>query len=264
MDEKGKQLDGMVAIVTGAGGGIGGGIARVFAGAGARVIVVDLSESGAETVNDIKTNGGEALWFSTDVGDSKQVQSMVDKTLQAFGKVDILVNNAAVQYLHPLWELPEELFDTMLRTNLGGYYHCAKYTIPNMIRQGKGCIINISSNLAFRALKTFSGYSATKGGIVSMSRTLALECAPYGIRVNCICPGSTITPIMDSILAEFDDPQVVLDAAARLMPSGRLGLPEDVANLALYLASEQAAMVLGATLIIDGGASIQLPTLDLE
>jgi NAD(P)-dependent dehydrogenase (short-subunit alcohol dehydrogenase family) len=262
MDNRKGKLEGRVAIVTGAGGGIGKGIALLYAQEGARIVVVNRSETGLQTVKEIEEGGGQAIWVSTDVGISEQVQRMVERTLDTYGKINILVNNAAVQYLHPLWELPEDLFFTMLRTNLGGYYHCAKYTIPHMIDQGDGTIINISSNLAFRALKTFAGYSATKGGIVSMSRTLALECAPHGIHVNCICPGSTITPIMDPILATFEDPEAVLEEAGKLMPAGRLAVPEDIAHLAVFLASDDAEMVLGATYIIDGGASIQLPTVE--
>jgi NAD(P)-dependent dehydrogenase (short-subunit alcohol dehydrogenase family) len=264
MDDKKGKLEGRVAIVTGAGGGIGKGIARRYAEEGAKIVVVNRSKSGLQTVKEIEEGGGEAVWISTDVGISEQVQAMVEKALQTFGGIDILVNNAAVQYLYPLWELPEELYFKMLRTNLGGYYHCAKYVIPHMIEKGRGVIINISSNLAFRALKTFSGYSATKGGIVAMSRTLALECAPYGIRVNCICPGSTITPIMDPILETFEDPEKVLEEAGKMMPAGRLALPEDIAHLALFLASDEAEMILGATYVIDGGASIPLPTVEAE
>jgi NAD(P)-dependent dehydrogenase (short-subunit alcohol dehydrogenase family) len=256
------QLEGRVAIITGGGGGIGKGIALRFSAEGASVVIVNRSETGAQTIEEIKESGGEGIWIATDVSISEQVQDMVAKSISAFGRIDILVNNAAVQYLYPLWELPETLFETMLRTNLGGYYHCAKYTIPHMIRQGKGVIINISSNLAFRALANFSGYSATKGGIVSMSRTLALECAPYGIRVNCVCPGSTITPIMDSILENFKDPQALLEAAGQVMPSGRLAEPEDVAKLALFLATDESEMILGTSVIIDGGASIQLRNVD--
>lgn len=264
MEQKKGKLEGRVALVTGAGGGIGKGIALLYAKEGAKIVVVNRSETGRQTTQEIKGEGGEAIWVSTDVGICEQVQAMVEKALETFGKIDILVNNAAVQYLYPLWELPEELFFAMLRTNLGGYYHCAKTVIPHMIEQGGGTIINISSNLAFSALKTFSGYSATKGGIVSMSRTLALECAPYGIRVNCICPGSTITPIMDPILATFDDPEAVLEEAGKMMPAGRLALPEDIAHLALFLASDKAEMILGATYVIDGGASIQLPTVEAD
>jgi NAD(P)-dependent dehydrogenase (short-subunit alcohol dehydrogenase family) len=262
MEGKMGKLEGRVAIVTGAGGGIGKGIALRYAEEGAKIVVVNRSESGLQTMKEIEGEGGEAIWISTDVGISEQVQAMVEKALQTFGRVDTLVNNAAVQYLHPLWELPEELFFKMLRTNLGGYYHCAKYVIPHMIERGHGVIINISSNLAFRALKTFSGYSSTKGGIVAMSRTLALECAPYGVRVNCICPGSTITPIMDPILETFEDPEEVLEEAGKMMPAGRLAVPEDIAHLALFLASDEAEMILGATYVIDGGASIPLSTVE--
>lgn len=258
------KLSGKVAIVTGGGGGIGKGIALLFGKEGAVVVIVNRSKSGAETASEIRGFGGSAKWIAADVGHSDQVQAMVQETVETFGRIDILVNNAAVQHLYPLWELPEECFEEMLRTNLGGYFHCAKYTIPHMIAQRKGSIINISSNLAFRALATFSGYSATKGGIVAMSRTLALECAPYGIRVNCICPGSTRTPIMDSILENFKDPDAVLKAAGQAMPVGRLAVPEDVAKLALFLASDDAEMLLGASVILDGGASIQLPNIDIS
>jgi NAD(P)-dependent dehydrogenase (short-subunit alcohol dehydrogenase family) len=251
-----------VAVITGGGGGIGKGIAMLFAQEGAKVVIVNRSESGAQTASEIAELGGTARWIATDVGQSQQVQEMVAETVAAFGRIDVLVNNAAVQHLYPLWELPEACFEEMLRINLGGYFHCAKYTIPHMIAQKKGNIINVSSNLAFRALVSFAGYSATKGGIVSMSRTLALECAPYGIRVNCICPGSTITPIMDSILNTFKDPEAVLKAAGEAMPARRLALPEDVAKLALFLASDDAPMVLGTSVIIDGGASIQLRDID--
>lgn len=252
------RLEGQVAVITGAGSGIGQGIALRFAAEGACVVVACRSTGGQETVDRVARAGGRALWVPTDVGDAEQVRGMIDRTLDAYGQIDILVNNAAVQYLYRLWELPDELFDTMLRTNLRGYFLCAKHAIPHMIGRGRGCIINISSNLAFRALPEFAGYSATKGGIVAMSRALALDAAPFGIRVNCICPGSTITPIMDPILATFDDPQAVLDAAGKAMPAGRLGLPDDIAGLALFLASEEACWIVGATFVIDGGASIKL------
>jgi NAD(P)-dependent dehydrogenase (short-subunit alcohol dehydrogenase family) len=259
---QGKKLDGKVAVVTGAGSGIGQGIAYRFAQEGARLVIADIAATGEDTRQEILAAGSEAIWSRTDVGVSQQVKEMVAEAIQTFGKIDILVNNAAVQHLGPLWELPEQLFEQMMRTNLFGYYACARYIIPTMIQQGKGCILNISSNLAFRGLKRFAGYSATKGGIVAMSRALALECAPYGIRVNCICPGSTITPIMKTVLDDLEDPQAILAEAAKMMPAGRLGLPEDVANLATFLVSDEAEMVVGATYLIDGGASIFLPTVE--
>jgi NAD(P)-dependent dehydrogenase (short-subunit alcohol dehydrogenase family) len=263
MGDPGKKLHGKVSVVTGAGSGIGQGIALRFAREGARLVVVDLNDTGQQTVQQIQEAGGEAVWIQTDLRDSRQVHDLVTEAIHTYGRIDILVNNAAVQHLKPLWELPEELFEDMLRTNLFGYYACAKYIIPGMIQQGGGCILNISSNLAFRGLKRFAGYSATKGGVVAMSRALALECAPYRIRVNCICPGSTLTPIMKTVLDDLEDPQGILDQAAKHMPAGRLGLPEDIANLAVFLVSAEAEMVVGATYIIDGGASIYLPSVDV-
>jgi NAD(P)-dependent dehydrogenase (short-subunit alcohol dehydrogenase family) len=183
---------------------------------------------------------------------------MVDDATAAFGKIDILVNNAAVQTVKPLWELEDSEFDNMLATNLRGYFLCMKHVLPKMFANKSGVVINISSNLAFRALAGFAGYSATKGGIVAMSRAAALEAAKYGVRINCICPGTTITPIMDPLLAQYDDPQAVLKEAASNMPSGRLALPLDIARLALFMASSESEMVFGASYVIDGGASIQL------
>jgi len=252
------KLKGRVAIVTGGGAGIGRGVASLFALEGAFVAVAECADRGQETVDAIRQAGGQAEWIPTDVSLSSEVQRMVACVCDLAGPPDILVNNAAVQFEGRLWELPEEEFDCMMATNLRGYYLCAKYVIPHMIRRGGGHILNIASNLAFVGLPEFAGYAATKGGIVAMSRCLALECAPYHIRVNCICPGATMTPNMERVLSRLPDPEAALRAAMERIPAGRLGQPEDIAWLALYLVSDESAYVIGSSIIIDGGASARL------
>lgn len=252
------KLKDRIAIVTGAGGGIGRGIARLFAQEGAFVAAAERADRGQETVDLIRQAGGRAEWFRTDVSSAVEVQRMVAAVCERWGPPDILVNNAAVQFEGRLWEMPEEEFDLMVATNLRGYYLCAKYVIPHMIQRGGGHIVNIASNLAFGGLPEFAGYAATKGGIVAMSRCLALECASYHIRVNCICPGATMTPNMERFLSRLPDPEAVLRVASERIPAGRLGQPEDIARLALFLVSDESAYILGASVIIDGGASARL------
>lgn len=252
------RLKGRVAIVTGAGGGIGKGIAELYAREGACVAIACRSDKGGAAAQAIRDAGFSAIWVQTDVSVSVDVQNLVGQVLAVYGRIDILVNNAAVQVIKPIWELEDEAFDRMLSTNLKGYFLCMKHVLPCMFDRKSGIIINVSSNLAFRALEGFAGYAATKGGIVAMSRTVAFEAAKKGVRVNCICPGSTITPIMEGLLAQYENPQDILAEAAAELPAGRLALPADIANLALFLATEDSAMVYGATYIMDGGASIHL------
>lgn len=247
-----------VAVVTGGGSGIGEGIACLFAEEGAKVVVACRSVNGERVAEDIRAEGGEAFWCKTDVSKSADIEHMVTEVTERYGRIDILINNAGMQIIKPLWELDEREFDTMISTNLKGCFLCMKHVLPVMFKNKSGTVVNISSNLAFRALEGFAGYSATKGGIVAMSRTAALEAAKYNVRINCICPGTTLTPIMGPLLAQFDDQQTVLDEAGKKLPAGRIALPEDIANLALFLASDRSSMIYGVEYIIDGGASIHL------
>jgi len=251
-------LQGKVAIVTGGAQGIGGAIARRFAAEGARVVIADVAAATAlENVARIEAAGGAARFQETDVVDEEQVEQLFQATLGAYGRLDILVNNAGIAHgpgaVRHFLEMPGEMWHRLMAIHLNGLFYCSQRAARIMARQGDGgAIINMSSGGGTRAHRQMVAYDATKGGIEAATRALALDLAPWGIRVNVIVPGAIAveqrTPVgKESAVAPED-----------VIPLGRLGTPDDVAGAALYLASADAAYVTGHTLFVDGGLTAQL------
>lgn len=244
------RLKGKVAIVTGAGSGIGEATALTFAKEGARVIVVDVVDSlGNDTAEQIRAAGGDAIYVHADVTSSDEIQSMVNTTISNFGKLDVLFNNAGIAMRLAVADLPEEDWDRCIDINLKGAYLGSKYAIPAMLSNGGGSIINTASIYGIVGGPNRAAYVASKGGIVNLTRGMALDYADSNIRVNCICPGYTDTPIIQNIVQTPDKYQALVDQH----PMGRLAKASDIAYGALYLASDESAFVTGIALPIDGG-----------
>ncbi len=251
------RLEGKVAIVTGAASGIGRATARIFAREGAQVVVADRREEpGRETVAMIEHEGGSARFVQTDVSQAAEVKRMVGFAVESYGRLDVLVNDAASARSRPAVDLSEEDWIYTIDNCLKSVYLGAKYAIPEMIKVGGGAIVNISSVNGIITNPSFSAYSAAKAGVLGLTRNLALDYGLEGIRVNAICPGFIANDLMEQRLAE--DPAEKW-AVTETQPVGRYGHPEDIAWAAVYLASDEAGYVTGATLVVDGGLTIQSP-----
>ncbi len=247
------DLKNKIAIVTGARRGMGRTHAIILAKAGAKVVVSDiLLEDCEKVVAEIKKEGGEALAIKCDVSKKKEVDEMVEKTIKEFGKVDILVNNAGICQFKPFLEITEEEWDKTIDINLKGYFLCAQAAAKEMVKQKSGVIINIASIAMGQVgvgFTTLAHYCASKGGIVAMTETLALELAPYNIRVNAVAPGLIDTPMVDSVR---QDPKAMEGILSRV-PLRRAGEPEEVSNAVLFLASDESSYMTGSTMVVDGG-----------
>ena len=245
------RLEGCVAIVTGAGAGNGRGIALRFAEEGARVVAADRDLAAArDTAERIHRDGGGALAVHADVSRREEAAAMVDAARERFGGIDILVNNAGVETLVPLLDLEESDWDRVVDTNLKGAFLCAQLAARAMVSAGTpGAIVNIASINAKIALRGQAHYTASKGGLVMLTKSMAVDLAPHGIRVNAIGPGVIETRMTERSLS---DPQRRAMLLSKI-PLGRVGQPREVANAALFLASEEASYITGATLYVDGG-----------
>jgi len=251
------RLQGKVAVVTGAGPGIGRAIPQVFAREGARVTLVDVQLRAAEeTAEGIRAAGGDALVVQGDASSSKDWRATVEQTVQRFGRLDILVNGASWSRAVPAVDLEEEEWDRSIAVTLKSVYLGAKYCIPEMLKGGGGAIVNISSANGLVSNPGFASYSAAKSGVIGLTRNLAIDYGLQGIRVNAICPGLIINARTEARI-QADEAEARGSRDPYLV--GRWGRPEDVAFAALYLASDEAAFVTGTVLAVDGGLTCQSP-----
>jgi NAD(P)-dependent dehydrogenase (short-subunit alcohol dehydrogenase family) len=245
-------LSGKVAIITGAGSGIGRSSAMRFAAEGAAVVVADVRGDRAQKVADLVTNaGGRSLACETDVADAEQVGAMVTQAIETLGGLDVVFSNAGVSRPGNVVELDAESWDLMWRTNVSSLFHAAKHAIPYMAEHGGGSIVATSSVSGIFADANTLGYAATKAAVIGLVKALAIDHAQQGIRVNCLIPGVTATPPMLAALGGGSGP--LHDALIESQPMGRLGKPDELAAVAVWLASDEASYVTGQAIIADGG-----------
>ena len=244
------RISDKVAIITGAASGIGRTTAILFAREGGKVVVADKNEVGGnETVDLIRSDGGQAIFDYVNVTSATDIQGMVKTTINTYGKLNILVNNAGIAIRLPVVDLSEEDWDRNIDVNLKSIYLSSKYAIPRMIENSGGSIVNIASIYGIVGGRIRAAYAASKGGVVNLTRSMALDYALHKIRVNCVCPGFVNTPLLKNILKDKEEYQALAD----LHPMGRLGDMLEIALGVLYLASDESSFVTGIALPIDGG-----------
>jgi NAD(P)-dependent dehydrogenase (short-subunit alcohol dehydrogenase family) len=252
------RLAGKVALITGAGGGQGRAAAIMFAREGARIVAADVkTEGGNETVQMVRAAGGQAEFIAADVSKAPQVEASVQCAVKNYGALHIMYNNAAVLHRKdaPVTTLDEEIWHLVLDINLKGVYLGCKYAVPAIIAAGGGSIVNTSSLAGLLGVGNVHAYTAAKGGVISLTRAVAMAYAKNKVRCNVICPGAVDTPMMAHVL--HSENQRLRQGYERVHPIGRVGTPEDIAAMALYLASDESSFVTGSVFTIDGGNSAQ-------
>jgi NAD(P)-dependent dehydrogenase (short-subunit alcohol dehydrogenase family) len=245
-----SKLEHKVALVTGGSFGIGKATALAFAKKGAKVVLADWVEN-PETMDLIKKEGGEVLFVKCDVSNGKDVKSLIQKTIASFGRLDYAFNNAGIEgNSAPVHECSEENWDKTIGINLKGIWLCMKYEIPEMLKHGKGVIVNCSSVAGLVGFSGLPAYVASKHGVIGLTKTAALECATLGIRVNAVCPGVIQTPMIDRLTGKKKES---IEQFTALEPMGRFGLAEEIADTVIWLCSEEASFVTGVAMPVDGG-----------
>lgn len=247
------ELNGQVAIITGAAQGIGRACAQLLASDGVQVIVADIAiDEGKELVGQINDTGGSAILSPTDVGDHQQIRALVLETVERLGRLDIIVNNAFWSIRKSVVELPEEEWDKGMNVMLKAAYLFGKYGFPEMQKVGKGTMVNIASVHGFASISDYPVYAAAKAGLINLTRQMAIDGGPHGIRVNAICPGAIPNrgPVEVS--------EVRARVIKKVFPMGRYGKPSEIANAVRFLVSDQSSYVTGHALVVDGGMTAQL------
>jgi NAD(P)-dependent dehydrogenase (short-subunit alcohol dehydrogenase family) len=249
------KLEGKSVLITGAASGIGMAASLLFAEEGAKLTLADLNESGDETAKQARERGAEAVFLKADVSKAKDWEATVKLAVKNYGKIDVLYNNAGIGMYRSFLETSEEDWDRVISVDLKSVYLGCKYIIPEMLRQGGGVIINTASEIGISGARNYAAYCAAKGGVVQITRALALEFGDRNIRVNCLCPGVTQTPMLEQGINKAQDPAARRRSLEQEVPLKRIGRPEEIAKGALFLASNDSSFMNGATLIIDGGAT---------
>ena len=253
------KLENRVAVITGAGGGIGRACALEFARQGARVVIADIHGPGArETLEQMQAARGTGIAIETDVADPGSVQKLVTETLQAFSQVHVLLNDAAIQVNKTVEDTSVEEWNREMAVNLGGIFLCSKYFLPHL-RRTRGSIINMASVNGFFVEPMCAGYCATKGAIIALTKAMAIDHGKEGIRVNCICPGYIDAGLAWGYFEAQPDPAAARGAAGKLHALARIGKPEEVARVAAFLASDDASFMTGSAVVVDGGFGSGLP-----
>ena len=249
------RLKEKVALVTGAASGIGRATAVLFGQEGAKVMCADLDAEGAERVaKQIADGGGEAASTQADVSQAADVERMVRETVERWERLDVLVNNAGIYFILPLTQVPEEEWDRLININLKGVFLGCKYAIPEMVKGGGGSIVNTASIAGLRGSANWTTYCASKGGVVQLTKAVAMEVARLNVRVNCVCPGIIDTGMFDQAVDMVAvDRDELATTIGEVHPMGRIGRPEEVAAAILFLVSEEASFITGVPLSVDGG-----------
>jgi NAD(P)-dependent dehydrogenase (short-subunit alcohol dehydrogenase family) len=251
------RLEDKVTIITGAGGGMGRKAATMFAAEGARVVCVDVTEEMAESAaEDVRNAGGEATSVAADVSTEEEARRMVDHAITTFGRVDVLYNNAGIMPAadHSVIDTDVETWDRVMAVNLRGVFLGCKYAIPKMVEQGSGSVINVASFVALLGCSVpQDAYTASKGAVLALTKSLAVQFAPHGVRTNSISPGPIETPLLMDWLVKDEEAKRIRLARN---PTGRFGKPEEIVHAAIYLASDESRWTNGSNLVIDGGITI--------